>query len=132
MSMSDPISDMLTRIRNAQMAEKTSVAMPASKLKVAIAEVLKDEGYVDGFNVISGEGGKHTLEIALKYYSGRPVIENIQRISRPGLRVYKGSDDIPKVMNGLGIAIVSTSKGLMTDRKARANGIGGEVLCVVA
>ena len=132
MSMSDPISDMLTRIRNAQMAEKTSVAMPASKLKVAIAEVLKDEGYVDGFNVISGEGGKHTLEIALKYYSGRPVIEKIQRISRPGLRVYKGSDDIPKVMNGLGIAIVSTSKGLMTDRKARANGIGGEVLCVVA
>jgi small subunit ribosomal protein S8 len=132
MSMSDPISDMLTRIRNAQMAEKTSVAMPASKLKVAIAEVLKDEGYVDGFNVISGEGGKHTLEIVLKYYSGRPVIEKIQRVSRPGLRVYKGSDDIPKVMNGLGIAIVSTSKGLMTDRKARANGIGGEVLCVVA
>ncbi len=132
MSMSDPISDMLTRIRNAQMAEKTTVAMPASKLKVAIVEVLKSEGYVDGFNVISGEGGKHTLEIALKYYSGRPVIENIQRVSRPGLRVYKGSDDIPKVMNGLGIAIVSTSKGLMTDRKARANGIGGEVLCVVA
>jgi small subunit ribosomal protein S8 len=132
MSMSDPISDMLTRIRNAQMAEKTSVAMPASKLKVAIAEVLKDEGYVDGFNVISGEGGKHTLEIVLKYYSGRPVIEKIQRVSRPGLRVYKGSGDIPKVMNGLGIAIVSTSKGLMTDRKARANGIGGEVLCVVA
>ncbi|MCG6934060.1 MAG: 30S ribosomal protein S8 [Gallionella sp.] len=132
MSMSDPISDMLTRIRNAQMAEKTSVAMPASKLKVAIAEVLKDEGYVDGFNVISGEGGKHMLEIGLKYYSGRPVIENIQRVSRPGLRVYKGSDDIPAVMNGLGIAIVSTSKGLMTDRKARANGIGGEVLCVVA
>ncbi|MGA7594583.1 MAG: 30S ribosomal protein S8 [Gallionella sp.] len=132
MSMSDPISDMLTRIRNAQMAEKTTVAMPASKLKVAIVEVLKSEGYVDGFNVISGEGGKHTLEIALKYYSGRPVIENIQRVSRPGLRVYKGSDDIPAVMNGLGIAIVSTSKGLMTDRKARANGIGGEVLCVVA
>ena len=132
MSMSDPISDMLTRIRNAQMAEKTTVAMPASKLKVAIADVLKSEGYVDGFNVVSGEGGKQTLEIALKYYSGRPVIENIQRVSRPGLRVYKGSDDIPKVMNGLGIAIVSTSKGLMTDRKARANGIGGEVLCVVA
>jgi small subunit ribosomal protein S8 len=130
--MSDPISDMLTRIRNAQMAEKTSVAMPASKLKVAIAEVLKDEGYVDGFSVVSGESGKATLEIGLKYYSGRPVIEKIQRISRPGLRVYKGSEDIPKVMNGLGIAIVSTSKGLMTDRKARANGIGGEVLCVVA
>jgi len=130
--MSDPISDMLTRIRNAQMAEKTSVIMPSSKLKVAIAEVLKDEGYVDGFNIIKGEGGKATLEIGLKYYSGRPVIEKIQRISRPGLRIYKGSGDIPSVMNGLGIAIVSTSKGLMTDRKARANGIGGEVLCVVA
>jgi len=132
MSMSDPISDMLTRIRNAQMAEKNKVAMPSSKLKVAIAEVLKDEGYVDGFNVVKGDGGKATLEIGLKYYSGRPVIEKIQRISRPGLRIYKGSEDIPKVMNGLGIAIVSTSKGLMTDRKARANGIGGEVLCVVA
>ena len=132
MSMSDPISDMLTRIRNAQLAEKTTVTMPSSKLKVAIAELLKDEGYVDGFNVIAGDGGKATLEIGLKYYSGRPVIEKIQRISRPGLRIYKGSEDIPKVMNGLGIAIVSTSKGLMTDRKARANGIGGEVLCVVA
>jgi len=132
MSMSDPISDMLTRIRNAQLAEKTTVAMPSSKLKVAIAELLKDEGYVDGFNVIAGDGGKATLEIGLKYYSGRPVIETIQRVSRPGLRVYKGSQDIPKMMNGLGVAIVSTSKGLMTDRKARANGIGGEVLCVVA
>ncbi len=132
MSMSDPISDMLTRIRNAQLAEKTIVEMPSSKLKVAIAEVLKAEGYVDGFSVVSGESGKATLEIGLKYYSGRPVIEKIQRISRPGLRIYKGSEDIPKVMNGLGIAIVSTSKGLMTDRKARANGIGGEVLCVVA
>ena len=132
MSMSDPISDMLTRIRNAQLAEKTSVTMPSSKLKVAIAELLKDEGYVDGYNVSTGDGGKPTLEIGLKYYSGRPVIEKIQRISRPGLRIYKGSNDIPKVMNGLGIAIVSTSKGLMTDRKARANGIGGEVLCVVA
>lgn len=132
MSMSDPISDMLTRIRNAQMAEKTVVAMPSSKLKVAIADLLKEEGYVDGYKVIAGDGGKATLEIGLKYYSGSPVIEKIQRISRPGLRVYKGSDEIPKVMNGLGIAIVSTSKGLMTDRKARANGIGGEVLCVVA
>lgn len=132
MSMSDPISDMLTRIRNAQMAEKSTVVMPSSKLKVAIAGVLKDEGYVDGFNVVTGEGGKSTLEIGLKYYSGRPVIEKIQRVSRPGLRIYKGSDAIPSVMNGLGIAIVSTSKGLMTDRKARANGIGGEVLCVVA
>lgn len=132
MSMSDPISDMLTRVRNAQLAEKATVAMPSSKLKVAIAEVLKEEGYIDGFSVVAAAGGKATLEIGLKYYSGRPVIEKIQRVSRPGLRIYKGSSDIPKVMNGLGIAIVSTSKGLMTDRKARANGIGGEVLCVVA
>ena len=131
MSMSDPISDMLTRIRNAQMAEKITVAMPSSKLKAAIAKVLQDEGYVDGFKVIDKEG-KPTLEIGLKYYADRPVIETIQRVSRPGLRVYKGSEDIPKVMNGLGIAIVSTSKGLMTDHKARANGIGGEVLCIVA
>jgi small subunit ribosomal protein S8 len=105
--------------------------MPSSKLKVAIAKVLKDEGYVDGYSVVA-DAGKATLEIGLKYYSGRPVIEKIQRISRPGLRIYKGSGEIPQVMNGLGIAIVSTSKGLMTDRKARANGIGGEVLCVVA
>ena len=132
MSMSDPISDMLTRIRNAQMAEKTTVVMPSSKLKVAIAELLKDEGYVDGFSVIKSDGNKATLEIGLKYYSGRPVIEKIQRISRPGLRIYKGSEDIPKVMNGLGIAIVSTSKGVMTDRKARGLGVGGEVLCIVA
>lgn len=131
MSMSDPISDMLTRIRNAQMAEKTNVRMPSSKLKVAIAQVLQDEGYVEGYN-ISNVGNKPTLEIGLKYYAGRPVIEKIQRVSRPGLRMYKGCDDIPTVMNGLGIAIVSTSKGLMTDRKARANGIGGEVLCIVA
>ena len=132
MSMSDPISDMLTRIRNAQMAEKATVSMPSSKMKVAIAEVLKDEGYVDGYSVVKSDGGKANLEIGLKYYSGRPVIEKIQRISRPGLRIYKGSSEIPSVMNGLGIAIVSTSKGLMTDRKARANGIGGELLCVVA
>mgnify|MGYP003396041021 FL=1 len=131
MSMSDPISDMLTRIRNAQMAEKTTVIMPSSKIKAAIAKVLQDEGYVDGFKVIDHDG-KPTLEIGLKYYADRPVIEKIQRVSRPGLRVYKGSEDIPRVMNGLGIAIVSTSKGLMTDRKARANGIGGEVLCIVA
>lgn len=131
MSMSDPISDMLTRIRNAQMAEKMTVAMPASKLKAAIAKVLSDEGYIDGFKVVENDG-KPTLEIGLKYYANRPVIETIQRVSRPGLRVYKGSEDIPKVMNGLGIAIVSTSKGLMTDHKARANGIGGEVLCIVA
>ncbi len=131
MSMSDPISDMLTRIRNAQLAEKVTVAMPSSKIKAAIAKVLQDEGYVDGFKVIDHDG-KPTLEIGLKYYADRPVIEKIQRVSRPGLRVYKGSEDIPRVMNGLGIAIVSTSKGLMTDRKARANGIGGEVLCIVA
>lgn len=131
MSMSDPISDMLTRIRNAQMAEKVTVTMPSSKLKAAIAKVLQDEGYVDGFKIVDKEG-KPTLEIGLKYYADRPVIEKIQRVSRPGLRVYKGSEDIPKVMNGLGIAIVSTSKGLMTDHKARANGIGGEVLCIVA
>ncbi len=131
MSMSDPISDMLTRIRNAQQAEKTTVSMPSSKLKAAIAQVLQDEGYVEGFKVVTNEG-KATLEIGLKYYADRPVIEKIQRVSRPGLRIYKGSEEIPKVMNGLGIAIVSTSKGLMTDRKARANGIGGEVLCIVA
>jgi len=131
MSMSDPIADMLTRIRNAQMAEKMTVAMPSSKLKVALAKVLQDEGYVDGFKVVANDG-KPTLEIGLKYYADRPVIEKLQRVSRPGLRVYKGSEDIPQVMNGLGVAIVSTSKGLMTDRKARANGIGGEVLCIVA
>ncbi len=131
MSMSDPIADMLTRIRNAQMAEKVTVVMPSSKLKVALAKVLQDEGYVDGYKVVS-DNGKSTLEIGLKYYADRPVIEKIQRVSRPGLRVYKGSEDIPQVMNGLGVAIVSTSKGLMTDRKARANGIGGEVLCIVA
>jgi small subunit ribosomal protein S8 len=131
MSMSDPISDMLTRIRNAQLAEKATVVMPSSKLKVAIAKVLQEEGYVEGFNVIN-DGSKSTLEIGLKYYAGRPVIEKIQRVSRPGLRIYKGSKDIAKVMNGLGIAIVSTPKGLMTDRKARADGVGGEVLCIVA
>ncbi len=131
MSMSDPISDMLTRIRNAQMAEKATVSMPSSKLKAAIAKVLQDEGYIEGFKVIN-DGAKAMLEIGLKYYADRPVIEQIRRVSRPGLRVYKGSEDIPRVMNGLGIAIVSTSKGLMTDRKARASGIGGEVLCIVA
>jgi small subunit ribosomal protein S8 len=129
--MSDPIADMLTRIRNAQMAEKVTVVMPSSKLKVAIARVLQDEGYVDGYKV-SDTDGKPVLEIGLKYYAGRPVIEKVQRVSRPGLRIYKGCQDIPRVMNGLGIAIVSTSKGLMTDHKARANGIGGEVLCIVA
>jgi small subunit ribosomal protein S8 len=130
MSMSDPIADMLTRIRNAQASEKVTVAMPASKLKAAMARVLKDEGYIDDFKL--EEGVKPQLEIALKYYAGRPVIEKIERVSRPGLRIYKGTKDIPQVMNGLGIAIVSTSKGVMTDRKARATGLGGEVLCIVA
>ena len=131
MSMHDPIADMLTRIRNAQRAEKLAVVMPSSKLKAAIAAVLKDEGYIDDFKV-TGEDAKKSLEIGLKYYSGRPVIEKIERVSRPGLRIYKGVEDIPQVMNGLGVAIVSTSKGVMTDRKARAAGIGGELLCVVA
>lgn len=131
MSMSDPIADLLTRIRNAQMVAKTSVTVPASKVKVAIVQVLKDEGYIDGFKV-SNADGKSDLEISLKYYAGRPVIERIERVSRPGLRVYRGSDAIPQVQNGLGVAIVTTPKGVMTDRKARAAGIGGEVLCYVA
>jgi small subunit ribosomal protein S8 len=131
MSMSDPIADMLTRIRNAQSVEKAVVTMPSSNLKVAIAQVLKDEGYIDGFQVRT-ETGKTELEIALKYYAGRPVIERIERVSRPGLRIYKGRHAIPQVMNGLGVAIVTTPKGVMTDRKARQNGVGGEVLCYVA
>jgi small subunit ribosomal protein S8 len=131
MSMSDPIADMLTRIRNAQMVQKVSVVMPASKLKTAIAEVLKAEGYIDNF-AVRGEATKPQLEIALKYYAGKPVIEHIERVSRPGLRVYKGRHDIPNVKNGLGVAIVTTPKGVMTDRKARQAGIGGEVLCYVA
>ena len=131
MSMSDPIADLLTRIRNAQMVSKTSVSLPSSKVKIAIAQVLKDEGYIDGFRVKT-EGNKTELEIALKYYAGRPVIERIERVSRPGLRVYKGHDALPEVLNGLGVAIVTTPKGVMTDRKARASGVGGEVLCYVA
>jgi len=131
MSMSDPIADMLTRIRNAQLVEKAVVTMPSSKLKVAIAQVLKDEGYIDTFTV-KGDAEKPELEIGLKYYAGRPVIERIERVSRPGLRVYKGRHQIPQVMNGLGVAIVTTPRGVMTDRKARAAGIGGEVLCYVA
>ncbi|WP_425257330.1 30S ribosomal protein S8 [Rubrivivax sp. RP6-9] len=131
MSMSDPIADMLTRIRNAQIVQKAAVTMPSSKLKVAIAQVLKDEGYIDGF-AVKADGAKSELEIALKYYAGRPVIERIERVSRPGLRIYKGRDAIPQVMNGLGVAIVTTPKGVMTDRKARQTGVGGEVLCYVA
>ena len=131
MSMSDPIADMLTRIRNAQSVDKAAVTMPSSKLKVAIAQVLKDEGYIDGF-AVRDAGGKSELEIALKYYAGRPVIERIERASRPGLRVYRGRHALPQVMNGLGVAIVTKPKGVMTDRKARASGVGGEVLCYVA
>lgn len=131
MSMSDPIADMLTRIRNAQMVEKVSVAMPSSKVKIAIAQVLKDEGYIDYF-AVKTEGAKAELNISLKYYAGRPVIERLERVSKPGLRVYRGRNDIPQVMNGLGVAIVSTPKGVMTDRKARATGVGGEVICYVA
>jgi small subunit ribosomal protein S8 len=131
MSMSDPIADMLTRIRNAQAVDKTAVKMPSSKLKIAIAQVLKDEGYIDGYTV-HNDDGKAELEIALKYYAGKPVIERIERVSRPGLRIYKGRDAIPQVMNGLGVAIVTTPKGVMTDRKARQTGVGGEVLCYVA
>lgn len=131
MSMSDPIADMLTRIRNAQQVNKNSVSMPSSKVKVAIANVLKEEGYIESFGV-KEEGGKAELNIALKYYVGRPVIERLERVSRPGLRIYKGRDELPSVMGGLGVAIVSTSKGVMTDREARANGVGGEVICYVA
>jgi small subunit ribosomal protein S8 len=122
---------MLTRIRNGQLVDKRAVTMPSSKLKVAIAQVLKDEGYIEDFQV-AGEAGKAMLEVRLKYYAGRPVIERIERVSRPGLRVYRGRDAIPQVMNGLGVAIVTTPQGVMTDRKARQSGVGGEVLCYVA
>jgi small subunit ribosomal protein S8 len=134
MSMSDPIADMLIRIRNAQLVGHTEVAMPASKLKASIAKVLKDEGYIEDFAVQekSGDAAKKELRIALKYYAGRPVIERLERVSKPGLRVYKGRHEIPQVMNGLGVAIVTTPKGVMTDRKARADGVGGEILCIVA
>ena len=131
MSMSDPIADMLTRIRNAQMVGHSEVVIPSSRLKASIAQVLKDEGYVDDFAVRDRDGNAE-LAINLKYYAGRPVIEHLERISKPGLRVYKGRNDIPRVMNGLGIAILSTSRGVMTDRKARDTGVGGEVLCIVA
>jgi small subunit ribosomal protein S8 len=131
MSMSDPIADMLTRIRNGQMAQKQLVSMPSSKLKVSIARVLHAEGYIESYAVRENEG-KAQLDLTLKYYAGAPVIERIERVSRPGLRIYKGSNELPRVMNGLGVAIVSTPKGVMTDRAARASHIGGEVLCVVA
>jgi small subunit ribosomal protein S8 len=131
MTMSDPVADMLTRIRNAQGSEKESVAMPASRLKASIAQVLKDEGYIEDFALRENDG-KPQLEISLKYYAGKPVIEKLERVSRPGLRIYRGKTEIPPVMNGLGVAIVSTSRGVMTDRKARGLGVGGEVLCIVA
>ena len=130
MSMSDPIADMLTRIRNGQSANKADVAMPASKTKQSIAQVLKDEGYITDFSV--SEDAKPELTVSLKYFDGKSVIETIKRMSRPGLRVYKSKDELPKVLNGLGIVIISTSKGMMTDRAARAAGIGGELICSVA
>ena len=130
MSMSDPIADLLTRIRNAQMAKLPTVAIPSSKIKVAIAKVLQDEGYITGYQV-DENGGKPNLNIELKYFQGKPVIEEIKRASRPGLRSYKGKEDLPKVRAGLGISILSTNKGLMTETQARAAGIGGEVLCTV-
>ena len=131
MSMSDPIADMFTRIRNAQAVDQAQVRMPSSKLKVSISSVLKQEGYIDDYKVVEGEG-KFNLEIVLKYYAGQPVIEKIERVSKPGLRVYKRKDALPRVMNGLGVALISTSKGLMTDRKARADGLGGEVIGMVS
>ena len=130
MTMTDPISDMLTRIRNGQKARKTSVSMPASKAKEAVASVLKEEGYITDF-AVGGEGASKELSVELKYFEGVPVIEKIQRASRPGLRIYRGNDELPKVLGGLGVAIVSTSAGVMSDRKAREQGIGGEVLCIV-
>jgi len=132
MSMTDPIADMLVRIRNAAAVGKPSVKMPSSKIKVAIAAVLKDEGYILGSRVTDLGGGKSQLEIELKYYEGRPVIDRLQRFSRSGLRQYRGKDELPKVLNGLGISIISTSKGIMTDAQARQLGVGGEVLCFVA
>ena len=129
MTMQDPLSDMITRIRNANLREKVSVAMPSSKVKVSVAKVLKDEGYILNYKVT--EDKKPVLEIDLKYYEGKPVIEEITRSSKPSLRVYSSSKDLPKVKSGLGVAIVSTSKGVMSDRSARSNGVGGEILCTV-
>lgn len=131
MSMTDPIADMLTRIRNGQKARKVSVSMPASTVKQAVAHVLKDEGYITGFGT-SGEGASKQLSVELKYFEGTPVIENVQRVSKPGLRVYRGSEELPKVLGGLGIAIISTSAGVLSDRQAREKGVGGEVICVVS
>ena len=132
MSMTDPIADMLTRIRNAQAAAKTQASMPSSKLKLAVAQVLRDEGYITDFAVALNPANQPELTVVLKYFEGRPVIDRIERVSRPGRWVFRGKDELPKVMNGLGVAIVSTPQGLMSDRAARAAGHGGEVLCVVA
>jgi small subunit ribosomal protein S8 len=129
--MTDPIADFLTRIRNGQSASKLAVSMPSSRLKCSVAQVLLDEGYIKGYSTADADG-KPVLTVDLKYYNGKPVIESIQRVSRPGLRQYKGKDEIPNIQNGLGVAIVSTSKGVMSDRKARATGQGGEVLCIVS
>ena len=131
MSMTDPIADFLTRIRNGQSSGKPEVYVPASKVKLSIAKVLKDEGYIEDFSAIEHEG-KPTLAVQLKYYQGRPVIDRLERVSRPGLRVYKGKDELPSILGGLGVAIVSTSKGVMTDRQARASGHGGEGICIVS
>lgn len=131
MSMSDPIADMLTRIRNGQQARKVSVSMPAAKLKSAVAQVLQDEGYIERYDQADNSDGKPTLTVTLKYFDGSPVIEKIRRVSRPGLRRYSGNEAIPEVLGGLGISVVSTSRGLMTGRQAKAQGIGGEVLCTV-
>jgi small subunit ribosomal protein S8 len=131
MSMTDPIADLLTRIRNAQQARKQDVSMAASKAKMAIVRVLKDEGYINDFRVES-DGGKSTLTIGLKYFEGKPVIDRLERVSRPGLRIYRGKDELPKVLGGMGTVIVSTPKGVMTDKQARSIGQGGEVLCIVA
>jgi len=130
MSMSDPIADMLTRVRNGQAASKSEVVMPSSKMKIAIAKVLKDEGYIQDYSV--SDDAKPQLTISLKYFQGEPVIDTVKRVSRPGLRIYKGKDELPNVLNGLGIVIVSTSKGVMTDREARAAGFGGEIICTVS
>ena len=131
MSMTDPIADFLTRIRNGQSSGKTEVYVPTSKVKVALAKVLKDEGYIEDFSATDVEGKPH-ITVQLKYYQGRPVIDRLERVSRPGLRVYKGKDELPSVLGGLGVAIVSTSQGVMTDRQARASGHGGEVICIVS
>ena len=131
MSMTDPIADFLTRIRNGQSSGRQEVSMPSSKVKLAMAQVLKDEGYIEDFNTTQADG-KSTLSLQLRYYQGRPVIDRLERISRPGLRVYRGKDELPSVLGGMGVAIVSTSQGVMTDKQARAAGHGGEVLCIVS